>query len=270
MAPSAAEDLELLLSLAEPAGEIALRHFGTDLEIAEKPDDQGPVTAADREIDRFLQDSLLGKRPDYGWLSEETPDDPARSERARVFIVDPIDGTRGFIEGKKGFSVVMAVAEAGRVVAAVVHLPARAETYAAAQSMGAELNGAPLTPMRRTDLSGADFLINTSQLSPRHWPGGVPPVNRHFRPSFAWRLCLVAAGAFDGLVTFRDAWEWDIGAGCLIAQEAGAAVSDATGQPIRFNTADRTSPGVIAAAPAIHRQLLALRKRPLVAGEGRH
>ena len=246
----------MLLGAAEAAGAIAARHFGARPEVWEKDAGQGPVTEADLEIDRMLRARLLAARPGYGWLSEETPDDAARLASEAVFIVDPIDGTRAFIEGNKGFAHALAVARAGRVTAAVVHLPLMALTYAARAGGGALLNDRPLVVAPRKGLVGAHVLARRSQLEPGLWPGGLPLIHRHFRPSLAWRLCLVAEGAFDATVTLRDTWDWDTAAAALIAEEAGARVTDRLGKPLIFNTPEPRSSGLIAAAPGVHRGFL--------------
>ena len=256
MAHDWASDRDLLIEAAHAAGEIALRHFGSDLAVVEKPEGQGPVTVADRVTDSFLAEVLRDARPDYGWLSEESEDNAERLATERVFIVDPIDGTRAFIAGETGWCVAAAVVEAGRSVAGVVHLPARGETYAATLGAGATLDGRPLRVSARTSLSGAEVLASKAQLSPHHWPGGVPDIQRIFRPSLARRFCLVAQGRFDAMLTLRDSWEWDLAAGALIAAEAGAAVTDRDGAPLRFNARTPLAPGVIVAPPALHAALI--------------
>ncbi|MEM9764383.1 MAG: 3'(2'),5'-bisphosphate nucleotidase CysQ [Pseudomonadota bacterium] len=255
-----AADRALLVSAAEAAGEIALKGFGRQLAIEEKADGQGPVTEIDLAVDAALRETLTGARPGYGWLSEETVDGPARLSAERLFIVDPIDGTRAFIDGQKGWAVAVAVVEAGRVTAAAVHLPARGETYAAALGHGATLDGAPLAPKPApADLSAAEVLAARPSFEKKHWPGGVPDMRRSFRSSLAWRLCLVAGGRFDGMLTIRPSWEWDIAAGSLIAAEAGRAVSDASGRRLVFNTPGTRTPGIIAADPRLHAHLVAAR-----------
>ncbi|MEO0824018.1 MAG: inositol monophosphatase family protein [Pseudomonadota bacterium] len=233
----AAADRDLLVAAAEAAGPIALSHFGRAVDVREKPDGAGPVSEADLAVDRALAERLAAARPAYGWLSEETADGPERLARSRAFIVDPIDGTRAFLAGEKGWALSLAVVEAGRVIAAAVHLPARAETYAAALGAGATLNSAPLQASGRTATEGASLLAARPSLEARHWPGGVPPLARSFRTSLAWRLCLAASGRFDAMLTLRDTWEWDVAAGCLIASEAGLTVSDAAGGAPLFNRA---------------------------------
>lgn len=258
--PENALDTKLLIDAAEDAGEIALKYFRKDFEVHDKGGDLGPVTEADLEINAMLAERLRGARPDYGWLSEESTDTAARLSRDRVFIIDPIDGTRSFVAGEPGFSVSLAVAERGRIVAAAVHLPARGETYAATLGEGAVMNGRRLSVTGPESLAEATVLTARIQMAPEHWPGGVPPMERHFRSSLAWRMSLVAAGRFDSMLTFRGCFEWDIAAGTLIAGEAGVHVSDGLGAQPFFNSPDAMVPGIIAAPPGLHAQILACRR----------
>ena len=255
----ATADLALLTDAAEAAGEIALKAFGGAYESWEKPG-EGPVTAADLAVDAMLRAELTAARPDYGWLSEESTGHAALDGYERIFIVDPIDGTRAFMSGQEGWGTAVAVAERGRVIAGVMRLPVRAETYAAALGGGATVNGRAIRPSRRGGLKGARVLAAKTQLKPELWPGGPPPVAQHFRPSLAWRLCLVAAGVFDAMVTLRDAWEWDIAAGSLIATEAGAVVTDREGGPLGFSRHPARAAGVIAAPERLHAELMRLRR----------
>jgi myo-inositol-1(or 4)-monophosphatase len=250
-------DLALLGAAAEAAGEIALRHFGRKPETWDKGGGAGPVSEADLEIDRMLRAELLAARPGYGWLSEETADTPERLGRERVFVVDPIDGTRAFLKGEPVFAHSLAVVEAGRVVAGVVHLPKLGRTYAAAEGEGARANGAPIRPSARREVDDATVLSAAAAFAPEHWAGPVPRMERHFRPSLAYRLCLLAEGRFDAMLTFRETWEWDIAAGDLIAREAGAAVTTRAGAAPRYNTPAAQVAGVVAAGAApLHRALL--------------
>lgn len=250
-------DLALLLAAAEAAGAEAMRHFRQAPETWEKPGGRGPVSAADLAVDRLLHADLTAARPGYGWLSEESEDDPARLAAERVFVVDPIDGTRAFLAGETAWSVSLALAERGRVIAAVVHLPALGRTYAAATGAGATRDGAAIAPSPRAALEDARVLANAAQLDPRHWRGQTPQVQRHFRPSLAYRLCLAAEGRFDAMLTFRDAWEWDVAAGDLIAREAGAVVTDRSGAAPRYNNPHPQVPGLIVAGPALHAAIMA-------------
>ncbi len=245
-------DLDLLTQAAQEAGEIARRFWRRAPRAWDKGEGAGPVSEADLAINAHLEQRLRGARAEYGWLSEESPMDAARLAADRVFIIDPIDGTRAFLDGQDAFAHSLAVAEAGRVVAAVVYLPMREVLYAAQAGGPARCNDAPIAVSARTDLTGASVLAPKPALAPENWRGRLAPaVERVFRPSLAWRLALVAEGAFDAMLTLRPAWEWDIAAGALIAECAGARVSDRHGRTIRFNSPGAASDGVIAAPPAL-------------------
>lgn len=249
-------DRDLLIGAAEEAGRIARRFWRRKPETWTKPGDAGPVTEADLAIDAMLKAELRAARPDYGWLSEETPDDPARLAHDRCFIIDPIDGTRAFIQGDTSFAHSLAVAERGRAIAAVVYLPEKDALYAATGDGPATLNGKPIRAAAPEALKGATVLTSSATMAPQHWKGASsPPVERVFRASFAWRMCLVAEGRFDAALTLRPSWEWDIAAGDLIARRAGATVSDRTGASLLFNRPDPRADGVIAAGHRLWQEL---------------
>ncbi len=248
-------DLDLLVDAARAAGEIALPYWRNAPKEWDKGDGAGPVTEADIAVNDALMNQLRAARPDYGWLSEESEDSAGRLDHDRVFIVDPIDGTRAFIAGDRSWSHSLAVAEKGKIIAGVVFLPVAGKMYSARASEGAWLDGMPITASRRDDLSDAGVLCARNMLAPALWPRGVPPVKRHFRPSLAYRLALVAEGRFDAMLTLRDTWEWDVAAGSLIAREAGAAVTDRLGNPLEFNRPLPKLPGILAAPDPIHAAL---------------
>ena len=251
-----ATDLLLLIEAVTAAGEIARRFAGSVSRVWEKADNAGPVTEADLAVNEALYAHLCSARPDYGWLSEETEDQPERLARDKVFIVDPIDGTRNFIDGGRTWAHVAAVAQQGQVTAAAIYLPLRDKLYAAALGQGAHLNGRSIMASDRADLRGATLLASKNNLAPEHWRAGAPDVTRHFRPSLAYRESLVAEGRFDAMLTLRKTWEWDIAAGDLILREAGAVVSDRGGGPLRFNNPHPQVNGVIAANANLHRAII--------------
>lgn len=255
--PPLAEELSLLTEAAEEAGKIARRWWKKSPQVWDKGGALGPVTEADLAVDACLRELLLGARPGYGWLSEESEDGPARMDARRTFILDPIDGTRAFIEGQEGFSHAIAVVEDGRVVAGVVFLPVPGTLYAATADGPATRNDEPIHPSPSA-LDGAQVLTAKVSLDPRFWRGGrPPPIKRAFRPSLAWRLCLAAEGRFDATFTLRPAWEWDVAAGALIAERAGAVVTDRRGATLAFNSEKGLVNGMIVAGPALHAALLA-------------
>lgn len=248
-------DLELIARAARSAGAIALRHWKADPQVWEKPG-LGPVTEADLAVNAHLSDTLRSARTGYGWLSEESPDDSARLNCEHLFIIDPIDGTRAFIAGEKHFAVSIAVAHHGGVTAGAVYLPALDRLYTAEAEGPARMNDQPIHCSTHPGLESANLLMPKGFLAPDHWHPPVPDLKRSFRSSIAYRLCLVAEGAFDGMISSRDAWEWDIAAGALIAARAGAKVSDRHGGPLRFNSAAAKTAGIFAAPPAIHGNIL--------------
>lgn len=249
-------DLFLISQAARHAGDIAMGFWRKNPQVWDKGGDHGPVTEADLAVNDMLKATLLAARPDYGWLSEETPDDPARLRTQRQFIIDPIDGTRAFVAGEDNFAVSVAIAEAGRVIAGAVMLPAKNRLYSAEAGAAAFRDGVAIATSPRSDLTGASVLATKSNMEPGYWPGGVPDLRRSFRTSLAYRMCLAAEGRHDGMLTFRDCWEWDIAAGSLICECAGARVTDRFGADLRFNSPDAKTPGVIATNPALHKAIL--------------
>ncbi|MBE0414321.1 3'(2'),5'-bisphosphate nucleotidase CysQ [Yoonia sp.] len=256
-------DLALLMGAARVAGDIAKGYFGNNPVVTDKPAGAGPVTAADLAVNRMLHETLASARPDYGWLSEETEDTAHRLSTARQFVIDPIDGTRAFIAGSHDWAHSLAVVADGQVLAAAVYLPMRDLMFAATYRGGAMVNGEPVQ-VTSAPLHGATVLANKPSFEGHFWQQGItPPIKRAFRSSLAYRLCLVAQGRFDGMITLRPSWEWDIAAGALIASEAGATVTDPTGLPLRFNNPHPQVPGVLAAGPELHAGLAQRLEPPL-------
>lgn len=250
-------DLQLLTSAARKAGHIAKSYFDKGAKKWDKPGDAGPVTEADLAVNDMLEDVLRSARPDFGWLSEETTDTQDRQNVERVFIVDPIDGTRNFIEGGKTWSHSLAIAENGQVTAAAVFLPMRDMMFFASAKGGAFLNETPLHLAGSQSLADANVLATKPNMQPHHWKdGAVPTFKRHHRPSLAYRLALVAQGSFDAMLTLRPSWEWDIAAGALIAHEAGATVTNQHGDNLIFNNPVPQVDGVVAAPTDLHDALI--------------
>ncbi len=251
-------DLPLLIDAARIAGRVATSYTGPAAQCWDKPDGAGPVTEADLAVNDVLLSNLRTARPDYGWLSEETEDDDTRLSHETVFIIDPIDGTRSFIEGGKTWAISIAVAHQGQVTAAAVYLPMRDMLYTASLGGGATLNDAPLRTLNSPLSPDTTVLAAKPNLNAVHWKGSPPEIDRQYRPSLAYRLSLVGAGKFDAMLTLRPSWEWDIAAGALIVSEAGGIISDRTGANLRFNNAHPTLNGVIAGGRAVHSALVDL------------
>lgn len=252
-------DLELLIKAAHKAADIAKPFANGSVKSWEKDDGAGPVTEADLAVNQMLSGFLRSERPDYGWLSEESEDEMSRLSAERCFVIDPIDGTRSFIKGEDTWAHSFAITERGEPVAAVVFLPMLNYLYCAQKGEGATLNGQAISVSNAPSLLGSNILAARPAQDMRFWKNGiVPQFNRFHRPSLAYRLALVAEGQYDGMITFRDSWEWDICAGALITTEAGAVVSDTFGKPLVFNQRHPITKGVVSATPHVHSDFLDL------------
>lgn len=252
-----AADLPLLIDAVRMAGRVATSFVGKSARRWDKPDGAGPVTEADLAVNDLLQNVLLLARPDYGWLSEETEDGTLRLGHDRVFIVDPIDGTRSFTEGADTWAHAIAVAEHGQITSAVVYLPLRNMLYTAARGYGAFLNGVPIRASDVTGFEQATVLAAKPAMAPAVWRSGAcPNFVPAYRPSLAYRLGLVAQAKFDAMLTLRPSWEWDIAAGALIVAEAGGTITNQRGAALQFNAVDPRLDGVVAGGPLIHAALL--------------
>ena len=256
-APDAVQDTNLLVASLRQAGEIARRFYrGTYKSWNKSPGN--PVTEADIEIDRFLKLVLLDARPDYGWLSEETEDDPARLSRERVFVVDPIDGTYGFLKQRPQFTVVAAVVRNGRPVSAAIHNPITGEIFEASKDQGAKKNGATISAGTRTSFEGARILAEKKLSDPALWANPWPEsLVWETRASAAYRLALVASGEFDATFSLNRKSDWDLAAGDLIAHEAGGVVTDRESRRLLYNRKTTVHGSVICAGPQLHALILA-------------
>lgn len=250
------------------ASDLALRHFRARSGHWFKGPGQ-VVTAADLEVDRLLHEALLDAFADDGWLSEERPDDRARLDRRRVWVVDPIDGTRAFADGLPEFAISVALLIDAAPALGVICNPASGEWFEAERGRGAWLDGAPLRVGARSTLAGARLLSSRTEMRRRRWPELMPEATFTDISSLAFKLALVAAGRFDGLVTLRASHDWDLAAAQLLIDEAGGRLSAADGAAVVLNRPIPRHAGLVAAATApLHRALLARLAplRPAVAG----
>lgn len=209
-----------------------------------------PVCEVDLSVNKRLYAALSELDPEAGWLSEESEDDPARVERRRAWVVDPLDGTRDFIRGRAGWAVSVALVEDGAPLLGVLAAPARGELWTAAAGEGAWRNGERLAVSERAELAGARVPADTLPKVARDLVA-VPKPN-----GIALRMALVASGEADFVAAGKLGHEWDIAAAALIAAEAGAVVTDATGAPLRYNKPDPRALGVFVANPRLHGAVL--------------
>ena len=246
----------LVREVAREAGELAASLFGTDVEQWEKAPGN-PVTAADIAVDDLIRRRLMSVRPDYGWLSEETADAPDRLSVRRVWVVDPIDGTRAFMKGRDGFAVSIALVEDGLPVLGCVYAPLRGLFFTARAGQGANLNGIRIRTGRSDVLAGCRMLADESLFRARFWPQRWPDMQLEKPNSIALRLGLVACGMADAAVALRPKSEWDLAAAWLVLKEAGGVCTDHSGHHPRFNQPSPVYPTVVAANGALYPQILA-------------
>lgn len=243
--PTTRDDLDLLRTAAVHAGIIALGYFRRDLKTWTKGQ-SSPVSEADIAVDTFLAQALRPVRPDYGWLSEETADTPERLNHSRIFIVDPIDGTRGFIKGESQWTISLAIVENGEPLAGVVYAPACNEMYAGARGLGATLNGESLRPTPRSE---ADRVIPApAAVHKLLADAALPYTHGPAYPSLAYRLVQVASGGLDAAVARRGAQDWDIAGAHVILSEAGVDFRDVCLGVPRYNQAETRHAALAATA----------------------
>lgn len=259
-APEAQNDHDLLCAAVRDAGELA-RELAVQAIGHWKKTDGTPISDADIKVNDLLKARLTAPRPDYGWLSEETQDDPVRLERRRIWVVDPIDGTRAYLKGDPHWTVSVALVEDGRPISGAVYNPMTGEFFEAASGRGARLNGEVIQVTARTELAGSRVIMHHSLLTSDRWMDPWPRLNAETRNSMAYRLCLVASGAFDATVVVSKKSEWDLAAADLLVHEAGGTVSAHDGQRFTYNRSDIVLPNVLAAGPGLYDDLLARTKR---------
>lgn len=239
------KDLALIREAAQEAGRIAMRYFRKDPDVWYK-NGRSPVSEADIAVNRFLHAELLAARPHYGWLSEETEDDKSRLDGEAVFVVDPIDGTRGYVRGEDAWCVSVAVVRDGVTIAGILSCPACGEFYEGSHNGDALKNGAAI----RVAKSGADGVVAAPDAVydrlPENLVGGLTR-SPHI-PSLAYRIAMVADGRLAATFIKPNSHDWDLAAADLILRNAGGAIIDIDGNPIRYNR--RTvNHGVLIAGP---------------------
>ncbi len=243
---------DLLVDAAIAAGEVAMRYFRSgELTVARVDSKHGgsPVTEADLAADAFLLARLGPAFPDAAFLSEEREDGPERLAHSRLLVIDPIDGTRAFVSGDPRWAVSVALVEAGRPVAGVVHAPALGLTFAAARGAGALLNGAAIVASSRSVLAGGRAAGPKPMVEAIGIEAGAPFILEPKVPSLAYRMCLVASGAVDIALASEKSHDWDVAAADLILEEAGAHLVALDGAGLIYNRRE-TRHGVLIAAPA--------------------
>ncbi len=245
-----------LAGIVREAGTLAVSMSGAQLKHWTKHGDS-PVTEADMAVDRLLHERLMRLAPDCGWLSEETEDDRARLGFRRLWVVDPIDGTRAYLAGRTEWSVSVALVDTGRPVLGAVFAPAEDGLYLAAAGEGATRDGAPLAAKAGDSFEAARVAGPKPMIAElaASLPGIVAVPKVH---SLALRLARVASGQLDVAFASKSSHDWDLAAADLIVHEAGGAFGSLDGQIPRYNSAEVRHGALIASERARHQRLVAI------------
>lgn len=242
-------DLDLLLTTLRSAGEIAMRFHGKKPRQWHKPDGT-VVTEADLAVDELLKSSICSARPEDGWLSEETPDTESRLAKSRLWIADPIDGTRAFADGTRFWGIGVALTENGSPVLSGIYCPVDDVLFHAVKGGGAFRNGKQLTSPESTG----------HVIVPRKAMAAVEALGLPTQISSSWpmllRFALIAEGEVPAAISIGDKQDWDLAAGVLLVTETGGKVTTQSGSPMRFNQPRHQQPGLVAAQQKWHSRLI--------------
>jgi len=234
--------IERIIAAAEEAGRIIEGIRARGFDTLEKGD-MSPVTQADEASDAYLKEVLLGILP-CGWLSEETADSPERFKEKRLWVVDPMDGTREFIKGIPEYAVAIGLAEEGRAILGVIHNPRNGETLWARRGEGAWLDG------RRLQVQETRVLLaSRSEIARGEFTSFSGLFDVECVGSIAWKMACVAAGRGGLTLSRGPKWEWDVCAGQVLVEEAGGIATDVFGAPLAYNKSFPKVKGILAGAP---------------------
>jgi myo-inositol-1(or 4)-monophosphatase len=250
-----AQDFDLAREAARDAAKLALGYWGKAIN-HERKADGSTVTEADFAVDRLLAARLRVMRPAYGWLSEESAEHTTRLAARRVWVVDPIDGTRDFLLGGNDWTIAVCLVEDSAPVLSAIVNPVRGEYFEAKAGAGAFLNGRRIKTSAQNELAGARIAVSRAALTKAPWrapwPGAVP-VGAN---SSIYRMALVACGRAGACFVLNPKWEWDIAAGAILVSEAGGRVTNFAGAALSFNSPAAKLQGFVAAAPELHKSLI--------------
>ncbi|MBC63978.1 MAG: 3'(2'),5'-bisphosphate nucleotidase CysQ [Chloroflexi bacterium] len=221
---------------ARNAGKILMKYYQSDNKEVKMKGVDNPVTIADNEADQYLCDFLTGEFPNDGWLSEETVDTDERLNKDRVWIVDPLDGTKEFIEGIPHFSVSIGLVYNSEPVVGVIYNPATDEMFSCQKGKGVYLNGNKVIASKKNLLIDSKITVSRSELKRNEWE----PYKNNFKSidpigSVAYKLALVSAGKYDIFATVAPKNEWDICAGDCLISEAGGVFKTINDKKIIYN-----------------------------------
>jgi myo-inositol-1(or 4)-monophosphatase len=249
------EDFELLEMAVRDAGTLALGYFGREIAAKRKPDGT-QVSEADLAADALLRTALMGNRPSYGWLSEETADDPRRLGCRFAWIVDPIDGTHAFLSGIAEWTVAVALVDNGRPVLSAVFNPATSEMFTARRGEGTYLNGKPVSVRDSGQIEGATMIASEGLFKKKIWDEPWPEMRVRWVHSIAYRMARIAQGRAHATISMTAKHEWDLAAPALLVQEAGGRATGIDGGALTFNQPVPRLKGLVAAGRELHELLV--------------
>ena len=248
-------ELAMLVEAVRKAGARVRELVRLGFEVQTKPD-RSPVTTVDLEVNRILHQMQRREFPQDGWLSEESPDDPARLTNMRVWIVDPIDGTKALVNRMPEFCISAALIERGAPVIAAILNPSTDELFTAVRGGGLFLNGARV-PFSPTHDYNPVIMVNAWEFQSDRWSTLAETTRCRPMYSIANALAQVATGRVQAALTIEPENEWDLAAGVLLIEESGGAISDVAGKPFVFNQPTPRFRGVIAVAATADKDLRA-------------
>jgi len=247
-------DIELVVETVRAAGALALGMFRTELRNWIKGK-SSPVSEADIAVNDLLHGRLSAATPDYGWLSEESADEPARLDRRRVWVVDPIDGTRSFLAGQEDWCVSLALVEGTMPLIGAVFVPVSGEMFFAARGAGATLNGQPIRAAAGTRLDPAR-IVGPKPLIQRLGDALEPGAIHPRIGSLALKICRAAEGRLDAAFAGGQSHDWDLAAADLIVHEAGGAMTTLAGDAIVYNRPEVRHETLVAAGRERHGRII--------------
>lgn len=251
---SIAADMALARAAVLEGGALAMAYRRTGAKVWDKaPGD--PVTEADLAVNALLADRLCAARPDYGWLSEESENRPRAGAHHRIWVVDPIDGTRAFMrEGDPYWCIGVGLVEDGRPIGGFIYAPELGALYEARLGGGAYLNGEPIRATDVADVCGARLIAAQGMIRHKGWREPWPEmVLADPKPNATLvRLALVASGMWDGVVVLAQKSDWDLAAGVVLVNEAGGSITNHRGEEMRFSGPVPAQSSIVAAGKRLH------------------
>ena len=248
-------DYNLLTGAVQEAGDIARKFFGKAKKQWKKKFGE-PVSEVDIKINQFLKKKLLKKDSEYGWLSEETPDSNDRLRKRKIWVVDPIDGTRAYLKNKPEYSISVALLLDNEPVIGVVSNPQTGEFFHALSGKGAKEGKKTIKVSNLRQLEKSKIYISNQEIAKLQHI--MKPSQPHIQPisSIAYKLSLVAMGSGDAAISVSKKSDWDIAAAHIIIKEAGGVLTHINGETILYNQENPEHESIVAANPELHNKIV--------------